>query len=187
MIDFKDYIKINEATEETTLQQWIGQQLLLKAIQDESNPPPITEGTTATRYSVECNFRSTLQEVAEAFAKIALGYVSAAMKQNNYHIKHVFDQKPIRLMISSRNWDDGEWVGMVSFNPDHEGGCFIISKGYYNKDRRTVSVQSNHKCKGFSAAEIAKELRNLMHKLRDEPDRHQEKLKPVPLKRGPKS
>jgi len=179
MIDFKDYLKLKDVDKNTRLAEWIGRQMLLQAV--------IEEATTATRYSVEVNYRSTIAEVAEAFAKIALGYVSAAMKGHNYHVKQVYDQKPARILVSSRNWDDGEWVGMVHFNPDHDGGCFVVSKGYYNKDRRTISVQSSSKCKGDSAAEIAKELHNMMHSLRGDPGRHQEKLKPVPMKRGPKN
>ena len=184
MIDFKDYLKIKEIDENTRMSEWVGKQLLLKAIEDES--ASLNEATTATRYSVEINYRSTIKEVAESFAKIALGYVSAAMKQNDYHVKHVFEEKPIRILVSSRNWDDGEWVGMIHFHPDHDGGCFIISKGFYNKDRRTISVQNSNKCKADSAAELAKELRNTMHGLKGKPDRHQDKLKPLPLKRGPK-
>lgn len=156
--------------EDTTAQDWLR----------------LWEATTATRYSVEVNYRSKVPEVLEAFAKIVLGYVSAAMKQNEYHVKHVFDVKPVRILVSSRNWDDGEWVGMASWNPEHEGGCFIISTGFYNKDRRTVSVQKTKKCDGDNAAEITKELRNLMHSLKDKPDRHRDKIKGVPLKRGPK-
>lgn len=146
----------------------------------------LNEASTNGRYSVEVNFRSTLSEILEASAKIILGYVSAAMKQSGYHIKHVYDQQPIRILVSSRNWDDGEWVGIVYFHPEHDGGCFIISKGFFNKDVKSISMQSRTKCKGDSAAEITTELRNLMHELKNKPDRHQEKLKGVPLKRGPK-
>lgn len=140
----------------------------------------------ASRYSVEVNYRSKIKEVLRSYAKIVLGYVSAAIKQNEYHVKQIFDQDPIRIIISSRNWDDGEWVGMVHFHPDHDGGCFVISKGFYNKDRKTVSVQKSTKCSGDNAAEITKELRNLMFQLKNAKDRHVEKLKPVKLKRGPK-
>ena len=153
---------------------------------DELLSEPLSEGTTATRYSVEVNFRSKTKEVLKAYAKIVLGYVSAAIKQNGYHVKHVYDEEPLRILVSSRNWDDGEWIGFVTFNPDHEGGCFIVSKGYYNKDRKTVSQQSSKKCEGDSAAEITKELRNVMHSFKGQKDRHQDKLKSVPLKRGPK-
>jgi len=145
---------------------------------------PLNEGSgTNTRYSVEVNYRTKLDEILDGAAKIVLGYVSAAMKQSDYHVKHVYDQKPIRVLVSSRNWDDGEWVGLVSYNPDHN--CFIVSKGFYNKDRKTVSLQKSHKCKGDNAAEIVRELRNQMQDLKGQKDRHQEKLKPVPLKRGP--
>lgn len=146
----------------------------------------LVEGTTTSRYSVEVNYRTDIKETLEAFAKICLGYVSAALKQSGYHVKQVYDQKPIRIIISSRNWDDGEWAGIVHFHPEHEGGSFIISKGFYNKETKTVSVQSRKKCDGDSAAEIAKELRNMMYSLKGVKDRHMEKLKGAPLKRGPK-
>ena len=146
----------------------------------------ISEATTATRYSVEVNYRSDIKETTEAFAKIALGYVSAAMKQDGYHIKHVYEEKPLRILVSSRNWDDGEWVGTVSFNPDHDGGSFIIAKGFYNKMRKTVEIQSKQKCEGDSAASIVKMMRNIMNDLKGKPDQRKEKLKGVPMKRGPK-
>jgi hypothetical protein len=162
-MNFKEYININENT------QW---ELLREA--------------TATRYSVEVNYNSKMKEVGEAFAKIALGYVSAAAKSRNFHVKHVFDVKPLRILVSSRNWDDGEWCAIVSFNPDHDGGCFVISKGFYNRERRTISLQGSKKCSGSSAAEVASELLDLMREMKDKPDRHIEKLNPAPLKRGPK-
>jgi len=147
-------------------------------------PNNTLEENVGSRYSVEVNYRTTLDETIEGAAKIILGYVSAAMKQQNFHVKHVYEQNPIRVLVSSRNWDDGEWVGLVSFNS--EQNCFIISKGFYNRDRKTVSIQSSKKCNAKNAAEIVRELRNYMHSLKSEPDRRQEKLKPVPLKRGPK-
>jgi len=162
-MDFKEFINIHEATS-------------LKEL--------FNEVTTATRYSVEVNYRSKVKEVMEAYAKIVLGYVSAALKQDNYHVKQVFNESPMRIIISTRNFDDGEWTGIVSFNPHKE--CFIVAKGFYNKDRKTVSVQGSKKCDGDSAAEITKEIRNVMHELKGKKDRHQEKLKPIPLKRGPK-
>lgn len=145
----------------------------------------LQEVSDATRYSVETNYRSTPEEVLENFAKISLGYVSAGLKQHNFHVKHVFTEKPVRILVSSRNWDDGEWVVTVSWNPEHK--CFVVSKGYYNKDRRTVSIQSSEKCQGDNAAEITKQVFNLMHHLKGQPDRHQEKLKPAKLRPGPKS
>ena len=174
-MNFKDFTDIfSLVKEDTSLDNWLKSYFLMEA-------------STTTRYSVEVNYRSNLKEIAEGFAKIALGYVSAAMKQNGYHIKHVYDEKPLRILVSSRNWDDGEWVGIVTFNPDHDGGCFVVSKGFYNKDRKTTSIQSSQKCSGNSAAEITQELRNIMHDLKNKPDRHQEKLKGVPMKRGPKN
>lgn len=145
----------------------------------------LTEATDSTRYSVEVNYRTTPDEALDAYAKIALGYVSAGIKQHNFHVKHVYTEKPIRIMVSSRNWDDGEWVVLVTWNPEHK--CFVISKGFYNKDRHTVSVQSSEKTEGENAAEITKQVYNMLHDLKGKPDRHLEKLKPVPMKRGPKS
>lgn len=145
----------------------------------------LIEAVETSRYSVEVNYRTTGEEAMEGFAKICLGYISAAMKKNNYHTKHVFTEKPLRLLISSRNWDDGEWTGCVTWHPNEK--CFAISKGFYNRDRKTISIQSTQKCAGNSAAEITKELVNTMHSLKNMPDRQTEKLKAVPLKRGPKS
>jgi len=139
-----------------------------------------------TRYSVEVNYRTRTKEVLEGFAKIALGYVSAGLKKHGYHVRQIFDEEPARIMVSSRNWDDGEWVGMISYSPKEEGGCFIMSNGFYNKDRKTVSIQRSEKCKNDTPAEMAKELVNMMHGLKGVKDRHAEKLNPVRLKRGPK-
>jgi len=143
------------------------------------------EGAEASRYSIEVNYRTSMKDAQEGHAKIVLGYVSAALKAHGYHVKMVFTEKPMRVLVSSRNWDDGEWTGMISYNPDHN--CFILSKGFFNRERKTVSVQKSEKCKGSSGAELANDLRNMMHSLKNTPDAHQEKLKPVPLKRGPKS
>lgn len=143
----------------------------------------ITEASQVSRYSIQVDYRTDKKDVLQAFAKLVLGYVSAGLKKMGMHTKHVFDDTPIRLLVSSRNWDDGEWVGLVSWSEkDH---CFLISKGYYNKDRKTVSVQSTKKC-ADNASEISKEMHNMMHHLKDQPDRHVEKLKPAHLKRGPK-
>lgn len=144
----------------------------------------LVEAAETSRYAVEVNYRTTAKESLEGFAKICLGYVSAALKNHGYHTKHVFTEKPLRLLVSSRNWDDGEWVGVVTWHQDHN--CFVISKGFYNKDRRSVSIQSSQKCNGESAADVSKELHNMMHHLKGQPDRHIDKMKPVPLKRGPK-
>lgn len=145
----------------------------------------IEETSQKTRYSVEINYRTTTDEVLKANAKITLGYVSAALKNDGFHCKHVFDADPIRILVSYRNWDDGEWIGLVSWNPKLI--CYVISKGFYNRDRKTVSIQGSHKCPGTNAADITKEMKNLMYNLKNKPDRHKEKMKPVPLKRGPKS
>lgn len=145
---------------------------------------PLVEAVELSRYSIEVNYRTKKEEALEGFAKICLGYVSAALKRHGYHTKHVFTEKPLRLLVSSRNWDDGEWVGLVSWNPSHE--CFVVSKGFYNKSKRTVNIQKSDKCTSDNAADISKDLHNMMNSLKGKPNNHVEKLKPVPLKRGPK-
>ncbi len=137
-----------------------------------------------TRYSVEVNYRTRVNEVLHNAAKIALGYASAALKKAEYHVKQVFEEEPLRILVSARNWDDGEWVCVASWNPREN--CYVVSKGFFNKDRKSVSVVESQRCEAESAAEIADQVRNVMHNLRDVPDRHIEKLKKVPLKRGPK-
>ena len=145
----------------------------------------LTEAAETTRYSIEVNYRTKPKEVLESYAKISLGYVSAALKHRGYHTKHVYSEKPLRLLVSARNWDDGSWVGCVTWNHEHD--CFVISSGYFNKMKNSVSVQKSQKCKGEDAAEVSRELVNLMHDLKDKKDKQMPKLKPVPLKRGPKA
>jgi hypothetical protein len=144
------------------------------------------EAASNSRYSVEVNYRTKAEEVLSGFAKIALGYVSASLKKNGYHVRQVFEESPIRILVSSRNWDDGEWVGMVSYRPEGSGGYFLMSNGFYNKDRKTVSVQRTQRCSDDTPAGMAKELINMMYGLKSQKDRKTEKLNPVHLKRGPK-
>lgn len=158
---------------------------LCKNYFDSTLKNTLIESVETSRYSVEVNYRTTTDEALEGFAKITLGYVSAALKKHGYHTKHVFTEKPLRLLVTARNWDNGEHTGLVTWNPAHK--CFIVSQGFYNKDRKTVSITSSKKCSGDNAADISKELHNIIHSLKDKPNRHQEPLKPVPLKRGPKS
>jgi hypothetical protein len=137
-----------------------------------------------TRYSIEINYRSRTDEVLHNAAKITLGYASAALKKAEFHVKQVFEEEPLRILVSNRNWDDGEWVVVASWNPKEK--CYVISKGFYNKDRKSVSVQSSKRSEATNAAEIVADVRNMMHNLKGVPDRHVEKLKKVPLKTGPK-
>ena len=143
----------------------------------------LNEGTN--RYSVEINFRTNMREVIEGFAKMVLGYVSAALKERGYHVKKIFDAHPYRIIISSQRWQEGEWVLVVSFN--QEKSFFVISKGFYNRDRDTVSVQSSEKSDHFSAAEIYRQIFNSMATLKDEPPHHIGGLKGVKGKTGPES
>ena len=173
-MNFKEFVDILNIKETTSLKKW-----------KEVNIPLMEVSTAATRYSVEVNFRTQIDECLNKFSKICLGYVSAALKQNGFHVKQVYEE-PIRIIVASRNFDDGEWIIVVSWNPKHEGGSFVLSKGFYNKDRNTVSIQSNVKINGDSAAEITREVKNAMHDLKNKPDRHLEKLKRVGVKPGPK-
>jgi hypothetical protein len=139
-----------------------------------------------TRYSVEVNFRTRIKEILESYAKITLGYVSAALKNANYHVKQVFDDGLIRIMVSMRNWDDGTWVVVASWNPHHN--CFIITTGFYNRMNKSISVkkEEGQKCSAENASEITNQIKNILHHLKDKKDKHIEKLKKVPLKTGPK-
>lgn len=145
----------------------------------------LNEGNT--RYSVEVNFRTKIDEILANYAKICLGYVSAALKAEEIHVKQIFEDGLIRLLVSNRNWDDGEWVVLVSWNPHHKS--FFLSKGFYNKMHKSVNVEkeSSKKLNHENAAEITREVKNMLHHLKDKPDRHLEKLKKIPLKTGPKS
>lgn len=144
----------------------------------------LTESLQANRYSIEVNYRTKIDEVHDAFAKLCLGYISAGMKNCGYHVKVLFTSKPFRISVSTRNWDDGEWVGLAVF--DHNANKFVVAKGTYNKDRKTVSIHSSKKCQGVSAAEVVKELRNLMEELKRTPPKGSNTLEPAQLKRGPK-
>lgn len=137
-----------------------------------------------SRYSVGVDYRTSIEDVLRGFAKISLGYVSAGLKRAGYHIKTVFEENPLRVLVSSRNWDDGEWVGMVSYNP--KLNCFILSRGFYNKDRKTITIQKSEKCQHDNAGDIVNELKKIMNELKNKKDNHKEKLRPVKLKTGPK-
>lgn len=154
----------------------------LKTVYEMKNST-LHESAETSRYSIHIDYRTTMDDALDGFAKLVLGYVSAGLKKMGFHTKHVFTEKPLRLLVSSRNWDDGEWTGLVSWSEKDK--CFLISKGFYNKDRKTISIQSTKKC-ADNAAEITKELHNTMHSLKGQPNKHIEKLKPAQLKRGPK-
>ena len=83
----------------------------------------LDESVEATRYSVEVNYRTTPDEALDAFAKIALGYVSG------YQATQLSRQACLHRQATKgsgfiRNWDDGEWVVIVSWN--HEHRCFVV-------------------------------------------------------------
>lgn len=166
--------------------EWYVEKNFFKDSSLSSQQELILEGISTSRYSIEVNYRTKKEEVLKAFAKICLGYVGASMKKLNYHIKQVYEKDPIRIIVSSRNWDDGEWVVVIHYYTDNDKGYFVISNGFYNKETQNVSIQNKRRCNSDSAADITKELINMMYDLKDQPDNRREKLKGVPLKRGPK-
>jgi len=146
----------------------------------------LIEESSGTRYSVEVNYRTGIEEALTNYARICLGYASAGLKKDDYHVKQVFDDSLPRIMVSARNWDDGTWTVVVSWNEHHK--AFFITKGFFRKDTKTISAQGTaQKSNAQDAAAIVKEVENILHTLKDKPDRHIQKLKKVPLKRGPKS
>lgn len=145
----------------------------------------ILNENSSTRYSVEINFRTQIDEVLKNFAKICLGYASAGLKKADLHVKQVFDDNLPRIMVSQRAWDDGTWCVVVSWNPGQKS--FFITKGFYRKDTKTIAKQGDSKkSDSENASEIVQEVKNILHSLRNQPDRHIIKLNKVPLKRGPK-
>lgn len=145
---------------------------------------PLTEANSS-HYSIEVNYRTTKKELLDAYAKLVLGYVSASVKNSGYHVKHVYSEVPVRILVATRNWDDGEWVASVIYNP--EQNAFVMTAGHWNKDRRTISVVSDEtkKIEADDAAGISNKLINYMYNLKKKDPRKQ-MLKAAPLKRGPK-
>jgi len=141
---------------------------------------------SGTRYNVEVNYRTQIDEVLTHYARICLGYASAGLKKADYHVKQVFDDNLPRIMISTRNWDDGTWTIICSWNSHHK--CFFLTKGFYRKDTKAISRQGDStRCPATNAAEIVKAVQNAMHSVKNKPDHHIAKFKSVPLKRGPKA
>lgn len=140
-----------------------------------------------TRYSIEVNYRTSFEEVLDHFVKLALGYMMAALKQHGYHVKHVYSAKPFRILVSTRQWEDREWVGVVNYDYQHR--CFVFHKGVFDKMRQTAKVAAegaSDRLSGTSASDVVRDLRQRMEALKGEPLRDGERLNPAPGKRGPK-
>jgi hypothetical protein len=148
---------------------WMGERLLTEA---------------GSRYSIEVNFRTHWGEAKDHFVKLALGYVMAYLKQNGYHVKHVYTVKPYRILVSTKQWEDGEWVGIVSFN--EKADKFVFTEGVYYKVRGTCSEVKSHWLEGKSAADIGRDVLGRMAELKKRDPRGGPKLNPGSLKRGPK-
>lgn len=130
----------------------------------------INESTQNVRYSVEVNYDTSKKESLIGFAKICLGYVSACMKKYDYHTKIILSHKPYRVIVSSRNWDDGEWVGMVSYNSELDS--FVVSKGFYNKLNNSIKIKESIQIPDtYSAKDIGKYMYKLMDGLKNVKDR----------------
>jgi hypothetical protein len=138
-----------------------------------------------SRYSVEVNYRTSKKEVLDSWAKLVLGFVSAALQREGYHVKHIYTEKPFRILVSTNNWDDGAWTCVLLYNPEKE--CFVVSSGFWNKDRRTISIQRDtDKCAEDTASGLVQRLLNFMYELKKREPRRINTLKPAPMKRGPK-
>ena len=145
----------------------------------------LNEKVEASRYAVEVDFKTTADEANFGFAKIALGYVSSCLKKMGYHVKLVFTEKPLRVIVSSRNWDDGEWVGIISYNSQYN--TFVLSKGNFNKSDKTVSLKSStYMQKPFSGKNLSEKLKSMMDDLKKEKNVKKPEIV-INLKRGPKT
>jgi len=145
----------------------------------------LNEKVEAARYAVQVEFRTTMDEANFGFAKIALGYVSSALKKMGYHVKLVFSEKPLRVIVSSRNWDDGEWVGMISYNTQQN--TFVLSKGHFNKSDKSVSLKSSTAMtKPYSGQHMSEKLKSLMDEIKKLPANKRTEIN-INLKRGPKT
>jgi hypothetical protein len=145
----------------------------------------LNEKVEASRYAVEVDFKTTADEANFGFAKIALGYVSSCLKKMGYHVKLVFTEKPLRVIVSSRNWDDGEWVGVISYNSQYN--TFVLSKGNFNKSDKTVSLKSSqYMQKPFSGKNLSEKLKSVMDELKKEKNVKKPEIV-INLKRGPKT
>ncbi len=131
----------------------------------------ISEGSQNVRYSVEINYDTSNKDVKSGFAKICLGYISAALKKMEFHTKIILSHKPFRVIVSSRNWDDGEWVGMITYNDDLD--CFVVSRGHYNKMNKTVVVEKSIKMPSdYSAKDVSKYVYQMMKDLKGVKNKH---------------
>ena len=139
---------------------------------------------SASRYSIPVDYRTGKSEVMENFARMVLGFVSSAMKGIGYHVKNLYNDNPYRIIISSRNWDDGEWCGCLLF--DLKKNKFVIAEGHYNKDKRTVSIKKASNTDKHTGSDLYKEMKELMDRLKRMKGR--QSLQGVNnKKRGPKS
>lgn len=141
---------------------------------------------TGVRYAVDVNYRTNMSEVMDHYAQLCLGYLKKALNSHGYSVKQVYSVKPYRLIVSTRQWQDREWVGVVNF--DEETSSFVWHAAVYDKGRKSAKIPDGHskKLNGRSASALFDELNPLLRELKDRPLRYGEPLKPAPRKRGPK-
>jgi hypothetical protein len=143
----------------------------------------VSEAVQNVRYSVEVNYDTSQEDAVSGFTKICLGYISAALKKMEFHTKIILTQKPFRVIVASRNWDDGEWVGMISYNDELD--CFVVSRGYYNKMNKTVRVEKTVQMPlEYSAKDISKYVFQMMKDLKGVKDKHSPEHRKVHLRKN---
>lgn len=155
---------------------------LIETFLEYSSSNRIDETANVTRYSVEVNYNTDQKDFLKGYAKIVLGYVSAALKKQGFHCRIVFSEEPYRVIVTSRNWDDGEPVAMITYNQDHN--FFVLSKGHYNKLKKTVTVNSKEKIDGtISSHNMVTKIKREVEEMKNKVLKKDDDLS----KRGPKS
>jgi hypothetical protein len=189
MKSFKSY-KENQSSLENLLNEFreikeiveIPLEELIETFLEYISSNRLDETANVTRYSVEVNYNTDQKDFLKGYAKIVLGYVSAALKKQGFHCRIVFSEEPYRVIVTSRNWDDGEPVAMITYNQDHN--FFVLSKGTYNKLKKTVTINSKEKIDGtISSYHMVNKIKKDVEEMKNQVLKKNDDLK----KRGPKS
>lgn len=164
-----------------TYQSWLAFRELFRAADRQ-----LLLERTGVRYAVDVNYRTNMSEVLDHFSQLSLGYLKKALNNHGYNVKQVYSAKPYRLIVSTRQWQDREWVGVVNF--DEETAHFVWHEAVYDKGRKTAKIPEGHskKLKGRSASSLFEEVHPMLKELKDRPLRYGEPMNPAPRKRGPK-
>lgn len=159
--------------------------LAFRRLFDTCESRPLLE-RTGVRFAVDINYGTDMGEVIDHYSQLCLGYLKKAFNNHGFPVKQVYSVKPYRLIISTRQWQDREWVGIVNF--DEPTSSFVWHEGLYDKGRKTAGIPdgASKKLSGKSAAALFDEIMPLLRALKDKPLRYGENLKPALRKRGPK-